>query len=69
MQSLLGSQFIYMGVFCDDFAAVDFREELCYHGRPKKTNPKVLITDFRVQKYSVISLEALHPYFTVNYKI
>ena len=27
-----------MGVFGDDFAAVDVREELCYHSRPKKTN-------------------------------
>ena len=27
--TLLGSQFVYMGVFCDDFAAVDVREELC----------------------------------------
>ena len=35
-QSLLGSQFVYMGVFSDDFAAVDVREELCYHSRPKK---------------------------------
>ena len=25
-----------MGVFCNDFAAVDFREELCYHRHPKK---------------------------------
>ena len=25
-----------MGVFSDDFATVDFREELCYHSRPKK---------------------------------
>ena len=24
------------GVFSDDFAAVDVREELCYHSRPKK---------------------------------
>ena len=23
-------------VFCDNFLAVDFREELCYHSRPKK---------------------------------
>ena len=23
-------------VFCDNFPAVDFREELCYHSRPKK---------------------------------
>ena len=34
--SLLSSQFISMGVLSDDFAAVDFREELCYHSRPKK---------------------------------
>lgn len=34
--SLLGSQFVYMGVLSDDFAAVDVREELCYHCRPKK---------------------------------
>ena len=26
----------FIGVFCDDFAAVDVREELCYHSRPKK---------------------------------
>ena len=32
-QSLLGSLFVYIGVFCDDFAAVDVREELCYHSR------------------------------------
>ena len=25
-----------MGVFSDDFATVDFREELCYHSRPEK---------------------------------
>ena len=25
-----------MGVFSNDFAAVDVREELCYHSRPKK---------------------------------
>ena len=34
--SMLGSQFVYMGVLSDDFAAVDVREELCYHSRPKK---------------------------------
>ena len=27
--TLLGSRFVYIGVFCDDFAAVDVREELC----------------------------------------
>ena len=26
----------FMGVFGNDFAAVDVREELCYHSRPKK---------------------------------
>ena len=26
----------FIWVFCNDFAAVDFREELCYHSRPKK---------------------------------
>ena len=35
-QSLLGSQFVYIGVISDDFATVDFREELYYHSRPKK---------------------------------
>ena len=28
--------FVYMGVLSDDFSAVDVREELCYHSRPKK---------------------------------
>ena len=35
-KTLLGSQFVYIGVFSDDFATVDFREELCYHSRPEK---------------------------------
>ena len=26
----------FIGVFCNDFATVDVREELCYHSRPKK---------------------------------
>ena len=34
--SLLGSQILFIGVFSNDFATVDFREELCYHSRPKK---------------------------------
>ena len=38
--SLLGSQSHLTGVFSDDFAAVDFREELCYHSRPKKAKFK-----------------------------
>ena len=34
--SLLSSQSLYIGILSDDFAAVDFREELCYHSRPEK---------------------------------
>ena len=30
----------FMGVFSNDFAAVDFREELCYHSRPEKANSR-----------------------------
>ena len=29
-----------MGVFCNDFAAVDFREELCYHSLTEKANSR-----------------------------
>ena len=28
-QSILGSQFVYISVLSNDFAAVDVREELC----------------------------------------
>ena len=35
-QSLLDSESLTMGVLSEDFAAVDFREEICYHSRPKK---------------------------------
>ena len=35
-RTLLGSQSLSMGVFSDDFAAVDFCEVLCNHSRPKK---------------------------------
>ena len=38
--SLLGSQSLSMGVFSDDFATVDVREELCYHSRPEKANSR-----------------------------
>ena len=34
--SLLGFQFVYIGVLSDDFAAIDFREELCYHSLTEK---------------------------------
>ena len=33
---LLSSKVVSMGVLSDDFAAVDVREELCYHSRSKK---------------------------------
>ena len=33
---MLGSRSIFINVLSDDFAAVDFREDLCYHSRPKK---------------------------------
>lgn len=37
-------------VFSDDFATVDFREELCYHSRPKKYKFERRFHDLRVQK-------------------
>ena len=37
---LLDSRNHLMGVFSNDFAAVDFREELCYHSRPEKAKFK-----------------------------
>ena len=42
-QSLLGSQFVYIDVFSNDFATVDVREELCYHSRPKKQNSEGML--------------------------
>ena len=56
---LLGSQFVYMDVFSDDFAAVDVREELCYHSRPKKRKFKRFIVsrlkmnDFQTSMVSI----------------
>ena len=38
--SLLSSQSLSMGVLSDDFAAVDFREELCYHSLTEKANSR-----------------------------
>ena len=43
--NLLGSQFVSIGVFSDDFATVDVREELCYHSRPKKQNSEILYNE------------------------
>ena len=42
LQSLLGSQSHFMGVFSNDFAAVDVREELCYHSLTEKANSEGL---------------------------
>ena len=33
---LLDSQFVYIGVFSNDFAAIDLREVLCYHSLTEK---------------------------------
>ena len=33
-----------MGVLSGDFAAVDFREELCYHALPEKADPRATVT-------------------------
>ena len=33
---MLDSRMVSMGVLSNDFAAVDLREELCYHSRPEK---------------------------------
>ena len=41
MISLLGSQTLSIDVFSNDFAAVDFREELCYPTPPKKETHRV----------------------------
>ena len=51
-QSLLGSQFVYIGVLSDNFAAVDVREELCYHSRPKKQNSRGIIPSTKEQTSS-----------------
>ena len=41
-----------MGVLSDDFAAVDFREELCYHSRPKKRKFRVYVRRKKSKKES-----------------
>ena len=41
--SLLGSQFVYIGVLSDDFAAVDVREDLCKTKPPEKANSEGLL--------------------------
>ena len=41
--TLLGSQFVYIGVLSDDFAAVDVREDLCKTKPPEKANSEGLL--------------------------
>ena len=65
-KSLLDSQFVYIGVLSDDFATVDFREELCYHSRPKKTNSEGLITVVRMQKVQRDFIRSLAPLLPAN---
>ena len=40
MGTLLDSQFVYIGVFSDDFAAVDFREDYANLSLPKEAKFK-----------------------------
>ena len=68
--SLLGSRFVYIGVLSNDFAAVDLREELCYHSRPRKSaNSEGLMLLLECKKSGVISLGGLHPYLPQIYRI
>ena len=46
-----------MGVFSDDFATVDFREELCYHSRPKKTNLRGALSGHETNKRKLCAAE------------
>ena len=41
--SLLGSQILSIGVFSNDFAAVDVREDLCKTKPPEKANSEGLL--------------------------
>ena len=59
---LLGSQFVYMDVFSDDFAAVDVREELCYHSRPKKTNLRGALSGHETNERKLCAAEKAAAY-------
>lgn len=58
---MLGSRFIFINVLSDDFADVDFCEELCYHSRPKKQNSKGGKTDKRRMSESSARREKRQP--------
>ena len=59
--SLLSSKVVSMGVFCDDFAAVDVREGLCYHSRPKKQIQEVHGTGIKPMKESIARRKKRQP--------
>ena len=59
--SLLSSQSLPMGVLSDDFAAVDFREGLCYHSRPKKQIQEVHGTGIKPMKESIARRKKRQP--------
>ena len=42
-KSPYSAQKSYIGVFSDDFATVDVREELCYHSLTEKANSEEII--------------------------
>ena len=50
-----------MGVFSDDFATVDVREELCYHSRPKKQIQEVHGTGIKPMKESIARRKKRQP--------
>ena len=50
-----------MGVLSDDFAAVDVREELCYHSRPKKQIQEVHGTGIKPMKESIARRKKRQP--------
>ena len=58
---MLGSRFVYIGVLSDDFAAVDVREELCYHSRPKKQIQEVHGTGIKPMKESIARRKKRQP--------
>ena len=50
-----------MSVLSDDFAAVDVREELCYHSRPKKQIQEVHGTGIKPMKESIARRKKRQP--------
>ena len=59
--SLLSSISLSIGVLSDDFAAVDVREELCYHSRPKRQIQEVHGTGIKPMKESIARRKKRQP--------